>query len=412
LALCAATALPVWAQDTGGVLLTFGLSQNVSLIDNQGFAPSSPGTTLRTTTDLSFGLSSETRSSSLELTAITSLEGIDRPGRSDFEVTAGEPRFSLRYSTNSVASTLSANIGYSQRDITYIDPLELCGDVNGGSSLTGDCLDLSGTGTRNRLSYGASLSIRDNRPFGLTFSASVLDLDYIDATTPILIDSTRTELGIAARLDINPATQAILSLDHERFETEDNTSRNTTLSGDVTFSRPNGSLGFGLSATDTRVGTRLGLSFSRAYQLPGDVSMSASLGVTRPAASDDLYVTTGFSYARPLPNGEINARLDRSFGSGTDGAEQIQTSLSVSSSHALTPLATLGLNAAFAQTEQTAADETTSLASLGATLDYQLSPDWSLSAGVTIESRDTSDTQRAERSTLSVTMARDFSFRP
>lgn len=394
------------------MLLNFGLSQNVTLIDNQSFAASSPGTTLRTSTDLSFNLSSQTRHSLLSASAVTSLSGIDGPGGDGFELTAGDPRFTLRYSTSSAASSLSANLGYTEREIAFLDPLTDFRDEDGNIVFTDDFIDLSGSGIRQSLSYGASLSIRDNRPFGLTFNASVLDLNYTDATTPALIDSTRTTFGVTARLNINDVTTASLGLSHERVETGGNDFETTGLSGNLNISRPNGSLGFGLTATETGGGTRLGLSFSRAYQLPGDVSMSASIGLTRPAASDDLFFTTTFSYARPLPNGQISARLNRSFGTASDGAEQVQTSLSLSSSHALTPLANLGLNAAFAQTEQTAMDDTTSLASIGATLSYQLSPDWSLSAGVSLESRDSTDTPRAERSSLSVTMARDFSFRP
>ena len=412
LALCAATALPVSAQDNGGVLLSFGLSQSVALIDNAGFAPSSPGVTTRTTTDLSARLTSETRNSTLSLSAVTALTGVDRPGGDGFELTAGEPRFALRYATRAVASSLSATLGYTERDIAFLDPLTDFRDEDGNIVITPDFIDLSGSGTRQSLSYGATLSLRDNRPFGMTFSAEVLDLNYVDATTPVLVDSTRTTLGASARLDINAVTRASLGLSHERVETGGSSFETTELSGDLAITRPNGSIGFGLSATETRAGTRLGLSFSRAYTLPGDVSLSASLGITRPAASDDLYFTTAFTYARPLPNGQISARLNRSFATGNDGGEEVQTSLSVSSSHALTPLATLGLSAAFAQTEDTATDEAASLASLGATLSYQLSPDWDLSAGISLESRDTSDTARAESTTLSVTLAREFDFRP
>lgn len=412
LTLCAATALPVWAQDSGGVLLTFGISQNVSVIENQSFAPASPGSTLRTTTDLSAALSSQTQSSQFSLSAVTALTGVDSPGGDGFDLTAGEPRFTLRYATQAADSSLSATLSYTERDITFIDPLTDFLDEDGNIIFSDDFIDLSGTGTRQSLSYGASLSIRDDRPFGLTFSASVLDLNYVDATTPALQDSTRTNLGVSARLDINEVTRADIGLSRERVETGGSSFDTTSLTGDLSIERPNGAIGFGLSATETNAGTRLGLSFSRAYQLPGDVSLSASLGVTRPAASDDLFFTTAFSYARPLPNGQFNARLNRSFGTGSDGGEQVQTSLAVNATHALTPLATLDLDAAYAQTEETATEASASLTSIGATLSYQLTRDWDFSAGVTLESRDTSDTARAERSTISVTLARDFSFRP
>jgi hypothetical protein len=246
----------------------------------------------------------------------------------------------------------------------------------------------------------------------VALSASVQDLDYVDATTPELVDSTRTNLGVTARLDINPVTQATIALTHEQLETASRTSDTTALAADLRFNRPNGSLGFGLTATETGGGTRLALRFNRAYQLPGDVSMGASLGITSPAASDDLYFTGSLSYARPLPNGQINARLNRSFGTGTDGTEEVQTSLSLGATHALTPLATLGLNAAYAQTEVAATDDFTAIASIGASVSYDLTPDWGLTAGYTFETRDTADTSRADRSTLSVTLARDFSIRP
>lgn len=410
--LLATTPLSAQEDDGGGVMMTFGVSQNLSLINNQGFSPLSSDSTLRTTTDLSFGLTSQTRSSRLSLNAVTALFGVNPPGNRGFDLTLGDPRFSLNYSTSAANSTLRANLSYSERDITFIDPLTDFLDDAGNIIITDDFIDLSGTGNRISLSYGASLSIRDNRPFGLTFSADVADLNYVDATTPELTDSTRTLLGVEARSDIDPVTQALVTLEREINETIFGRSEATTLSGDLTFERPDGSISFGLSATDTRVGTRLGLNLSREYRLPGDVTMGASLGLSRPAALDDLYVTGTLSYARPLPNGSVNARLNRSIGTDADGAEQIQTTLSMGAEHALTPLATLGLNADFAQTELTDTSESASVASLGATLDYQLTRDWELSAEYSITSSDSTSEGRAERSALSVIMAREFSIRP
>ncbi len=415
LAIIVASTMPVSAQDEddgGGVLLTFGLSQELSLTENQSFAPVSRGTTLRSTTDLSFGLASQTRTSQLSLEATTSLFGVNPPGNQGLDFSASDPRFTLRYSTRAAASTFRVNLSYIEQDITFIDPLTDFLDDLGNIIITDDFVDLSGSGDRIGLNYGASLSIRDDRPFGLTFSANVSDLSFANATTPELTDSNTTTLGVEARLDINPVNQTLIGIEHETFESDIGRSENTTLYADTTFARPDGSIGFGITTTDTTVGTRYGLSFNRSFQLPGDVTMAASVGLTQPAASDDVFVTGTFTYARPLPNGSVNASLNRSFGADADGAEQVQTTLSMGAQHALTPLATLGLNADFARAELTGTSEETTVASIGATLDYQLTPDWDLLAEVSIESNDSSDSPRAERTTLSVIMEREFSIRP
>lgn len=412
LALVSATAIPVLAQDAGGVLLTFGLDQNISLIDNQALAATSAGTTLRTTTDLSATLRSETAHSSLSLSAVTALNGVDRPGGQGFDLVAGDPRFTLRYSQTTAASRLSANLSYIERDQSFIDPLTDFRDDDGNIVFTEDFIDLTGTGTQQSLSYGASLEIRRDRPLGLTFDASVLDINYVDADTAFFVDSTRTNVGTTARLDITPVTQASLGLNFERVENALRTTDSTTFDAGLTFDRPTGSLGFGFTATDTQGGTRLNLRFSRDLQLPGDVTVGATLGFTQPAVGNQLYFTGALSYARPLIAGDVSARFNRSFATNSDGLEEVQTSLSARATHALTPLAVLGLNASLAQTELTETQETTTITSLGTTLTYQLSPDWEVEAGLSYETRDTSATARTDRSTISINFGRDFSFRP
>lgn len=407
----------VVAQEQGGVLLTFGLSQTVTATDNAGFAETSPGTTFRSSTDLSAALSSETRDSRLEFSITTSLLAQRRPNRDELDFEAGEPQFRLSYSHQATQGTrLTARLSYSERDTTFIDPLTDFRDPTTGELLfTEDFIalvDQSGTGIRENLGYSASLTFGDDRPFGLEFFVSGTDLSYREATTVALTDSTRTEVGVTARFNINEVTEATLTLSEESIESEGTTTEATTVDANLALTRPNGSLTFGASATDTRAGTRTGLSFGRTLALPGDVTVSASLGLTSPAVGDDVFFTGQLTYARPLPAGSIRARFDRSFGLNTDGLEEVRTALSLDATHALTRAATLEMSAAFAQSERTGAGDSDSVASIGATLIYDLTRDWDLSTGVSFETRDASGASARDSSSLSLTLSRDFSIRP
>lgn len=415
-ALLASTAV-VAQEQSGGVLLTFGLSQTLTATGNAGFAETSPGTTFRSSTDLSAAFSSETRDSDLELSVTTSLLGLSRPNRDDLEFEAGEPRFRLAYSHQATQGTrFSARLNYSERDITFIDPLTDFRDPITGEILFAEdfiaLVDESGTGIRQNLGYSASLTFGDDRPFGLELFTSGTELEYRETTTVALVDSSRAEVGVTARFDLNAVTQATLTLSEERVESEGNTTEATTVDGNIAFTRPNGTLSFGASATETRAGTRTELSFARTLALPGDVNVSASLGLTSPAVGDDLFFTGQLTYARPLPAGSINARFDRSFGLNTDGLEEIRTSFSLGATHALTRAATLDLTAAFAASERTGLDDRDSVASIGAVVSYDLTRDWDLSAGYTFETRDSSDTSARDSSSLSLTVSREFAIRP
>lgn len=407
------------------MVLTFGLSQTVTATENAGFAENSPGTTLRSSTDLSAALSSDTRDSQLRFSVSTSLLAQQRPNRDEVDVDVGEPRFGLSYSHQATQGTrLTTRLSYSERDTTFIDPLTDFRDPATGDLLFPEDLialvDQSGTGIRENFGYSASLTFGDDRPFGLELFASGSELSYREATTPELTDSSRAELGVTARFDFTPVTQGTLTVSAEQVDSEQTdgsivTTDSTTVEAGLTVTRPNGALTFGASATDTQGGTRTGLSFGRTLALPGDVSVSASLGLTQPAVGDDLFFTGQLTYARPLPAGQISARLDRSFGTNADGEEELRTQFSLDASHALTQAATLDMAAAFIATEGTTATGTAasdSVTSLGASISYDLTPDWDLSAGVTFETRESADTSARNSSSLSLTLSREFSVRP
>ena len=420
------TPLSVNAQDTtGGTWLDFGIDQSLSAETNAGFSASSPGTTLNATTDLSAAYRSETRHSQFSATGQITLRGIVRPDE-DFEAVYDDPRFRLDYSQTTAANTLNIYGAFTRGDIEFIDPLLDFRDANGNIVITPDFIDLSGEGIRTQLSYGGSLSFRDNRPFGLRVYADVIDISYTDATTPELRDNRQVSYGAEARFDISPVMQATVDLGQTRRETVGLAdSINTTLDADLQITRPTGTLGFGTTITQTSAGERIGLRTSGSYAWSEVANISGSIGVTRAANTGDLVSTADLSYNRTLANGAIQAQFSRTVDTNADDNEEVQTSFSLNSTHPLTPLATLGLNAAFARTEETATDFSTEVASVGATLDYTFTREWSVQVGVRFENRDgqerLNDTASSvgglsrtggSNTSLSLNVSRDFSFRP
>lgn len=406
---------PALAQDndSGGMVLTFGYEQTADWTDNLGLAPTSPGATLQLISDLSVGFLAETRTTSFSFDTGFRLRAVNSPGPGSFDFSTNEPSYALGYTYRTVDTTLRLNASFSEGDIAFdTDPLIYL-TADGFLDLPVDLADLSGSGNRRSLSYGASFEILQDRPFGLTFGLQVSDIDYgADVTTPELVDITRITGEIAARFDIDGATRADVTLTRVLTQELGFADRElTTLEADLTLTRPTGSLTFGTQIQQVDNGDRAyGFDISRELLMP-EGSLTVAAGLTRTTA-DDLITTGSLSYNRNLPGGNsINARLSRTVTPDSRDGNEVLTSLSLGGTLPLTPVATLGLNAAFVRTDETQAGITTDISSLSATLNYDLTRDWSLTASAGIERRDETGGGAAQSESFSLTLARDFSYR-
>lgn len=402
------------AETNGGVRYILRLDQSLIATDNNAFARRSPGIVSRSTTRATAGISSETRSTNIELTGTYALRGV-RNFNGDINFDFADPSFRLSYGWQGPGTRFNSFMTYSRNDLRFINPLELL-DENDEIDFSDPLIAFdSGTGTRNNLRYGGNLALRTDRPFGVRFNALVTDLSFDDATTTFFFDTKEVTLGAEARFDISPTTRATLG--YERYELSSELGGNAqtdTVDLDVTFSRPTSQLGFGLSQARTDVGDRREARIFQSYQLANEALISATIGLTQAAESGETFTTGSLSYSQALPFATLSASGARNFSTNTDGDEQLTTSLNLSAVRELSPIAVVGVQAVYSDTEETASDEASTFTSLGATLNYNFTRDWAMEAGLEIQSRDSFDeddgTVDGTRTELSVTFSRDFSF--
>ena len=392
----------------GGVMAQFGLTQSLRADDNRGLATDSRGATYSALTELTFGFASETRTQSLTLDAAVGLRAVDGPGTDGVEAEATDRSVVLAYGRDGASASLDVSGRLVQSDVAFSNTLE--DFVLAGQPLPEDFDDLNGTGTRRLLAFDAALSLRDDAPFGLTFRAGLTDLAYDDVTSPDLIDSTRTTLGVDARFDITPVLGATLALTDTRFdEAGADTRRILSLDGAATLARPDGSYALGFGITDTEGGRQVGLSVGRDVVLP-TATLGLTLGATR-AADGGTFVTAGLDYGIERAAGTLRIGFDRSVRADTDDGSEVQTALRVASDYALGPDSGLGFDLSLARAEATGDGTGTTRADAGITYDYALTRDWSLQADYTITLRDDDADGRATSNSIGLSLSRSFDVR-
>jgi hypothetical protein len=402
----------VCAQETGGVALTFGLSQRLETTENLSLSSRSAGRTTQAITELSFNLLTETRVQRLSFDAEATLRAVTGGGRDGADIEFGDPRASLDYQRTSANARFNLS-GYTDvADIAFLRTLEDFRGTDGEIDLPDDLSDLSGTGTRR--SYGAETSLDwgDAGPVGFGLFARFARIDYVDATDPDLIDNQRVTLGATLRLSLNAATDLTFGLDRQTYEdAAPNTRRRTTTGFDVGIAREltNGSLTADLSIDRTAGGTRTALNFGRSLELPNG-ALTAGVGIGRSAAGR-TNLTGNLTLQQALADGQLTATLQRGFTTGTNDSEELTTSLSLDYTKQITSRGTLGLGLTYVDNQDTATDLATKTASLSASYTYALTPDWGLTAGYTQRLRQEEPNARANSGTAFVVLSRDFVFK-
>jgi len=400
LALVALAALPVVAQEDGGLRLSFGISARVQSESNPGLTVPSEPSSDRLSSRLSFGLTDRTRTGAVSLSAAGTL-AVDNDDDTDDGLIDPDLRISLQRIGATDSVELSAFLRES--DLDTLRGLVLDPD-------TGDIIeDVLGDGTQRQTGGKLTYSFGEGGPWGGSLSAGLTDTTYSGETTEV--DNIRTNLDGTLRFNLDPATEVTAGLSWSRYDEEGDDPRDT-LRPELGFrrDRPAGFVSASVFAEDTEDGTRSGLSFGRGWERPGQ-SFAFSLGATR-GVTGDLSPTGRVDWQKDLPRGSLNASLRHEVTSGDDDRETIITTASLGLSHAISPLAsvTFGLNAS--DSEETTTDETTQNASLSATYSHSLPYDWMLDAGVTHRIRNEDNTGEATSDTVFLELRRAFEWRP
>ncbi|MDZ4140133.1 MAG: hypothetical protein U1D66_14845 [Erythrobacter sp.] len=406
-----ALAAHAQGRDPGGPRLTFGITQRFESTENLDLDVNSAGRTNQATTGLSFGLLSETQTTSFGLDAGGILRAVDQAGGGS-DVSFDDKRLGLRYSHSGANTTLTFGANLREARIEFLRPLEDFIDENGVIVLPDDLDQFNGTGKRQNYTLNAGLDWGKGGPWGFGVNARYNQLTYTNTSSPSLFDSNRWTVGGNLRFAIDPATEARFSLSQSRFRDDDPTSdtRDTLHFGlDLTRDRPSGAINTSFSADDTEDGTRLNLTFGHDFTLPTG-ALSVNLGISR-SADGDISPSGNLAWQQSLPNGAINARLQSSVISGTDDTDRLVTSLSLGVSRELSALSSLNLNLAWADSESTSGGDSTTNASVGATYTHMLTEDWGMDLGYNHRLRDTS-AGTANSDTVFLALRRTFDLRP
>ena len=434
LAVCMLAGSMVLAQDGGGMRAVLGITQGFSADSNRDLVPDRSARSLVSTTSLTFGLSSETRTQQFRLESGASMRFFDIRGERR-RVQFSDPEVSASYRRDGARAGVVLRGRYAREDLRFLRTLDdLVESVpildpdgfpvldDAGAPvfedvvvLPDDPADLIGRGTRVLTDLGARFDFGRDGPIATTLTADHRALRYTDgATDP---DTTRTSLGLETRLRLNPVTTGQVLLSYSRFEAEDavrlsrdriglrlglerelsetlqigvgvGPSRVVTsnrvdgtrdvrsgIDGDIyaTYGLRNGKIGVRLAAVTDEDGSRRSISLDRSLELPRG-SLSGSVGLSRAADGEQL-TTAQLNYRQVLPRGSFSVQFNRGFGVDARDDTQAFTGLTAGYEHTINRVSGVGLSARYLS--RNLGDE----ASLVATYRRALTPDWNLNLG-------------------------------
>lgn len=391
---------PALAQETGGLSLSFDVSEEFKTRSNPGLKiPAADRETLALTR-LGFGLVSETQSQRLNF----NLNGTIEAGKgADQGIT--DPTVNFGYRRESAASMLNLTAFLQQRSVDTLD------FISSGSAGDPIFTAIQGTGTQQQTGAKATLELGRDKPFGTSFSLGTTRTEYSDTTDPTLIDNTRDTGRIGFRFDLSQAltltTDAVVSRRTEEGESGKNT---YTLDLGLTADRPDGTFSIDSSFTHADEDNRQILTFGRSRELPrGEISGRIGLGRD---ASGDINLVGGVDWSQELQRGKLLVSFDRTISGNDNDVESRVSRLSVSADHALTPRLTSALDLGLQDSTETLGGASTRTAEVTASLNYALAQDWGLRIGATHRARSYSSGEDAKSTDAFVSLKRHFDYRP
>ena len=394
------TPAPLWAAD-GGVVLTFGLGQ---LLESN--TDSAGNQTLSAATQLSLGLSSQTRLSTLAFDVSGGLSAVNGPGTDPTQFDISDPDLMLSYQRVDANASFGLTASAQEQSLQFLDLLQNPDDIT-------DLTDLIGTGLLRASSLQTTLSWGDASPFGIGLSAGFSRNDYVGVTDPDLVDNRQQTLGVETQFRLNAAASASLGLNFRHF-VEDGVSgtdrRTKGLQAGLMLDRPTGSWDTNLQISETPEGRRSSLDFGRSVTLPNG-KISANLGATL-AENGKTYLTGVLSLQAEGPRSQIATTLSRDVGAGNDDTATLLSTLAVSYSQVLDPRTSLDLGLTYQDSQDIATGLVIQTGSLGASVNYALTRDWGLNAGVRHDLRAEDGLDQTATNTVFLQLSRSFTFRP
>lgn len=437
--------MPALAQDLGGLRMTLGVDQRFEAGDNLSLKTPSAGSTTISTTRLSFGVFSETRTQKFAFTA----GGAYRAGNVENGVSTGfvEPRVGLSYDRIGANSRFFISGNYFSNDVSFLRPLSDFTDANGVVILPPDFEGLNGTGIRQSSTLRTRFETGLQDPLGFEFFVNANSTSYDNVSSTSLNDYERIGGGAKVILRFSPVTKGTFGLNGNRFTADDavNTNRRTTavnagldhevspvttLESSIGYSKTDteksgvttsregiiGSLGLvrdmtngtaftSLNVNQNQFGQRTTFRVGRDMMLP-DGALGFNIGVTN-GEDFPTQVIGGLNWQKELPTGEVHARINRNVGLNSEDDERIQTLASVGYSHTINRISSIGLDMSYGATEFDTANDV-NRTDISLSYRHSLTQDWFLRTGVRYTTRDEQTVGQAKASSVFLSLSRDF----
>ena len=445
-------------REPGGLTLAFGVGVTLRADDNADLRPDGDGETVLST-DLGFGLLSQTRVQRLALDLDTDLTLHSDPDEGDDAFEVENPRLGFAYEREGARARVGAALRYRRVDLDEARLLDL-DDIFGRLPDEGD-LVISG-GTRDDLDAEVELVLGLGRPLGFELELRADRRTYDDTDDPDLTDRDIDEAEGALRLDVTPLLTTRLTFGASDLDDDSGEERRTrslgvsalydateraTLTGalgntrvealrgvdldddgiddvlresetsgvvgslGLVYDMPSGTISAEIESEIEEDGRRDTLRVARAFEPRQGIDLSAGIGVTREEGEDSELVAD-IAYAQELRRGALRASLERRAGTSADGDALAATTASLGLLQEIDRVSQVTLDLDFALVEGSGeGDEDESQSELRLAYVRALTPDWSLSTGYELTRREEGD-EEATSNAVFVTLGRDFVIRP
>lgn len=408
LALAVMATGPVWSQSSTGLQSEFEVETTYEATRNPSLTQGNTDVRSTLTTALGFSVSSETARSKLIFSAGANLRYSvgDGAGTNDGYVFEG-PNLGLSHSYRAPNATITSSVNYTRSDLAFVTATDLIEDTTDGLIVSEDFNGVSGTGTRENLSYRVSTEFYEDRPFSYGATISGSELTYSDVGGSSLEDSSAFSAVLSATYDLIPTVQLSTSVLYGQGETETSARTSTT------------TLNLGMTALRS---DNLSVSANLAYAMPDDsddrITLTAGITAAPTARSSfsatagavfgdnmDTQFIGGLNYSlQPTSTSQFELGFNSNVTDSVEGDVVVNTVATAGADFALTSLTSLSMDAIYAQQNDLTANTLDSELSASIQLNRQLTRDWQMSFGVstTKRHRDASGSATADAVFLSI----------
>lgn len=427
-ALAGLGAIPGIAQE-GGLTVNAGLSETLHWNDEEG---------VRLRTDLSFGVTSATRTQTLAL---------DATGRLDLGeegLSADDYGLDLSYGRRAANAELLAELGLQRTDIS--SAFFVVSDDFTAVDLVSD------SGTRTDLAAALSLRTGLRSPFGLDLDLTTRQTRYDGTSDPDLFDIDRRGADVSARFELDPRITLRAGLGYSETDTGgEGTDRETlsvsagtvlavsprlTVAADLIWDEtllqdsggesrqeglgatlqadwalPAGSLSATLANRVEANGRRTRAEVTRTFELPtGALSLTFGLVGDEESGLTGLF---GASYSQELtPTLAFDASLDQEIVLDADADDIRRTQAAARVSYQATPTARISAGLELFDVDALDGGEDSRRIAATASYAQALTADWDLTSGVSLVRTESDDEGSEQTRDIFIGITRDIAWRP